>query len=371
MVEMPLDVCIHILDALEETYQGVGLPPQSTSESLLACALACSSWCDHALKLLYTTIHLRTGTQCRLYLEALAAHPERAEWAKTLVLCPETYIPLVPLLTPGFLPRCSYLYIGSSVGSSSLGYPPNYSSGVLQPLLSQHPGLNDVEFALGPEMPLIRVLSLMRSMPALQAVRLMLPATEAVLQTNLRLKRFVRSNPRIEPTNVRVLIVRAHDPQLWRNLAHATAPVITRLELAWYVQIRADLDAMFISTSRMLKSLRRFHRLKHLTLAINLSDIGQYICTRILSYLPRRFLRELTLDFEMRSAMRRYRDVTTNRLLEYARILRKAFQTFLQDFKCFRLLTLVVPTIPHQTVREIKEILSPIDCAVSIVIAGK
>ncbi|KAH9893244.1 hypothetical protein C8Q73DRAFT_524884 [Cubamyces lactineus] len=184
-VELPIEVYEHILDALNLNEPGDEPWSQSDrSKSLLACALTCSAWYPRALKLLYSIIQLKTETQCQLYLGALAAHPERAEWAKRLVLRPRTYIPLVPLITPRFLPRCSYLKIGAFMGDPSVGYPPLYITNVLRPLLTGHPGITTLHLAIGRWISASQVLSIMQSNPTLYIIISMYrPSTKAINRT--------------------------------------------------------------------------------------------------------------------------------------------------------------------------------------------
>ncbi|KAI0326969.1 hypothetical protein GY45DRAFT_46157 [Cubamyces sp. BRFM 1775] len=263
MIEIPLDVCNLILDALDDIcdsdpdwpfwsineadnrfYSPKYYNQRYRAKSFMACALICSTWHDHALELLYSTVQLETGIQCQLYLETLAAHPERANWARKLALYPKTYIPLLPLLTPGFLPRCSQLQIGLSMGDPSVGYPPHYFSNVLHPLLSRHPGIAVLRLGTSQWITVSRLLRLMGSMPALHTIDFMSShvgpesmdlATAGVIKSANRThaREAIVTMSALRPT---------HDHRRWSMFARAVGPVITQLELSWHLGLAAYRD---------------------------------------------------------------------------------------------------------------------------------
>ncbi|KAJ8473818.1 hypothetical protein ONZ51_g7635 [Trametes cubensis] len=135
---LPIDICERILDHCTNNR----LSTDGSDQVLTTCSLVCTAWRHRSCYNLYFVVRIRDQVQCRLFLDAITDHPERAAWVQYLYINPSEhskYIPLATLLSPSLLTHCKFMEF--QLREIDYCYPAHYVSRVLAPLLGQHPSI--------------------------------------------------------------------------------------------------------------------------------------------------------------------------------------------------------------------------------------
>ncbi|KAI0643876.1 hypothetical protein C8Q79DRAFT_159998 [Trametes meyenii] len=175
----PIEVCERIIDFLPIVCSSW----DERSRAAQACALTCSAWLPRSRYHIYRSVKLTTEARCKVYLSTVVEHPERARWARSLLVHTKEYLPLSQLLAPhASLARYEQLLLRVDWRR----YPPQYVDRVLVPLLRGCDSVDSLTICFGYPciITLSQFLHVLDAMPQLQQLRVFGAAPE-VLTWNL------------------------------------------------------------------------------------------------------------------------------------------------------------------------------------------